>query len=103
MKALVRGEWIDDLLSGFTAYYLTSLPVFLGVLFGVDFPRPGESRSAPRPDFVSACVHFDAAHYMHIAKEGYTYDPAKRSEVAFFPAYPLLSLRDKPMHGTVDG
>jgi hypothetical protein len=40
MKALVSGEWLDDLLAGFTAYYLTSLPVLLGVLFGIDLPHP---------------------------------------------------------------
>jgi hypothetical protein len=48
-------------------------------------------QSAPRPDFVSACLHFDALHYVEIAREGYSYDPDRRSLVAFFPAYPLLS------------
>ncbi|MHB1422358.1 MAG: hypothetical protein ACYC3I_04010 [Gemmataceae bacterium] len=91
MKALVSGEWFDDFLAGFTAYYLTSLPVFLGVLFGVDFPHPAEVPSSPRPDFVSACFHFDASHYLEIVREGSSYDPAQRSVVAFFPAYPLLS------------
>ena len=91
MKAHVRDEWTNDFLVGFTAYYLTSLPVFLGILFGVDFPRPGEDPSAPRPDFVAACVHFDAGHYVKITRKGYSYDPEKRSLVAFFPVYPLLS------------
>jgi hypothetical protein len=91
MKALVSGEWFADCLAGFTAYYLTSLPVFLGILFGIDFPRPGDVSSPPRPDLVSACIHFDAVHYVQITRQGYTYDPAKRSLVAFFPAYPLLS------------
>ncbi|MGH7168878.1 MAG: hypothetical protein ACRELG_01185 [Gemmataceae bacterium] len=91
MASTSRGEWFDDFLAGLTAYYLTSLPVLLGVLFGVDFPRPGEGRSAPHPDLASACVHFDAGHYVQITREGYNYDPAKRSLVAFFPVYPLLS------------
>ncbi|MGH7222692.1 MAG: hypothetical protein ACRELF_05665, partial [Gemmataceae bacterium] len=71
MASTSRGEWFDDFLAGLTAYYLTSLPVLLGVLFGVDFPRPGEGRSAPHPDLASACVHFDAGHYVQITREGY--------------------------------
>ncbi|HTU88564.1 MAG TPA: hypothetical protein VMF69_00565, partial [Gemmataceae bacterium] len=91
MNASSGSEWLDDFFAGFMAYYLTSLPVFLGVLFGIDFPRLKGVYSTPPPDFVSACVHFDAAHYVEIVREGYSYDPARRSVVAFFPAYPLLS------------
>lgn len=91
MKALFGGEWIEDCFAGFMAYYLTSLPVFVGVLFGVDFPRPSNDLSAPRPSFISACIRSDAANYVQIIREGYSYDPARRSLVAFFPAYPLLS------------
>jgi hypothetical protein len=91
MKTSSGGEWFDDCFAGFTAYYLTSLPVFLGLLLGIDFPRLGEDRSASRPELVSACFHFDAIHYRQIAQEGYAYDSAQRSVVAFFPAYPLLS------------
>ncbi|HEY7152978.1 MAG TPA: hypothetical protein VH575_03365, partial [Gemmataceae bacterium] len=90
MKASSGGEWLDDFFAGFTAYYLTSLPVLLGVLFGADFPRPAGSHSTPHPDLISVCVHFDATHYVQIVREGYSYDPARRSVVAFFPAYPLL-------------
>ena len=91
MKIPADGEWSDDFLAGFTAYYLTSLPVFLGLLLGVDFPRSRGEATATPPDFVSACFRFDAIHYRQIAQEGYVYDPGQRSVVAFFPAYPLLS------------
>lgn len=86
-----RDEWIDDCFAGFTAYYLTSLPVFLGLLLGIDFPRRGEDLAVPPADLVSACIRFDALHYLEIVREGYSYDPDRRSVVAFFPAYPLLS------------
>jgi hypothetical protein len=87
MKASSGSEWFDDFLAGFTAYYLTNLPVILGVLFGLSFLLPADSDA----DLVSACVHFDAARYLQIIREGYSYDPAQSSVVAFFPAYPLLS------------
>jgi hypothetical protein len=89
MKAISGGEWLTDFLAGFTAYYLTSLPVALGVWFGVNFLHP--SRGAGAPDPVTACVQYDARHYVQIIQEGYSYDPAEPSMVAFFPAYPLLS------------
>jgi hypothetical protein len=91
MRASSSDGWLDDFLAGSVAYYLTSLPVFVAVLFGVDFPRRSSVYSTPQPDFVSACVHFDADHYVEIVREGYSYDPERRSMVAFFPAYPLLS------------
>lgn len=91
MKVLSSGEWLDDLFAGFIAYYLTSLPVFLAVFFAIDFPHPSVANSSQPSDFVSACVHFDAVHYVEIVRQGYTYDPARRSVVAFFPVYPLLS------------
>lgn len=91
MNVSSRSEWIDDLFAASTAYYLTSLPVFLGVLFAIDFPRPGDVQSTQGSDLVSACYHFDALHYVEIVREGYSYDPTRRSTVAFFPAYPLLS------------
>lgn len=91
MKVSSSGEWLDDCFAGLIAYYLTSLPVFLAVLFSIDYPRPIGVDSTQPTDFVSACVHFDAKHYVEIVRDGYSYDPARRSMVAFFPAYPLLS------------
>jgi len=90
MASTSRGEWLDDFFAGFMAYYLTSLPVFVGILFGVDFPRPVGESFIPRPDLVSACVHFDAIHYVEIMREGYSYDPRRRSMVAFFPRFRCL-------------
>jgi hypothetical protein len=87
MKTSSRGEWLDDFLAGFMAYYVTSLPVLAGVFLAVSFEQPLGFIGDP----VSACFHADALHYLDIIRQGYSYDPDQRSLVAFFPAYPLLS------------
>jgi hypothetical protein len=87
MRPSSSSEWVDDFFTGFLAYYLTSLPVLLGVFLGISFVQPMD----PVGDPVSACFHFDAVHYRDIICEGYSYDPAQGSLVAYFPAYPLLA------------
>jgi hypothetical protein len=91
VKPSSRREWVADLLAGFAAYYLTSLPVLLGVMFGMEFLYPASGGVfVPGANPVDACIHFDALHYLNIIRHGYSYHPAQRSLVAFFPAYPLL-------------
>jgi hypothetical protein len=77
--------WLDDIVAGLFAYYITSLPVLLGVLFGASIV----SRPNTAQDPISACVRSDAVHYLNLIQNGYAYDPGRRSVVAFFPAYPL--------------
>lgn len=87
-----RREWVEDLLAGFAAYYLTTLPVLIGLLFGAEFLRPpGVDASAPSADPIVATIRFDAGEYLDIIHRGYSYDPNEGSLVAYFPAYPLLS------------
>jgi hypothetical protein len=87
-----RDEWLCDVISGLVAYYLTSLPVLVGVLFGIDFLAVRATEKAqPRPNLVTACTRFDGQHYLDIIRNGYFFDPERRSTVAFFPVYPLLS------------
>ncbi len=75
-KALSRREWVEDVLAGAVAYYLTSLPVLLGLLFGAEFLRPpGINASGRCADPVAACIRFDAAQYLQIIRRGYSYDP----------------------------
>jgi hypothetical protein len=91
MKVSSGDRWSEDFLAGCAAYYLTSLLVLFGVLCGADFIHMGRIAAISSfPEFASACVHFDAGHYVQIVRAGYSYDPAQRSLVAFFPAYPLL-------------
>src|SRR6266496_5173502 len=93
MDTSKRRDWLNDLMVGLVAYYLTSLAVLLGVLFGIDFLRPHRGdNTTPRPDFLTAVTRFDALNYARIVREGYNYDPAQRSRVAFFPAFPLISV-----------
>jgi hypothetical protein len=84
------GEWVDDLLAGFAAYYLTTMPVLLGVLFGIEFLHARTGASFAGADPIAVCINFDAVHYLGISDDGYSYDPAQGSVVAYFPAYPLL-------------
>lgn len=75
---------------GIIFYYVTSLVVLMGLALGTEYVQRRNTDSS-RADLVSACIRFDGIHYRTIAENGYEYHPAKRSTVAFFPAYPLLS------------
>jgi hypothetical protein len=87
-----RREWSGDLGAGLLTYLLTSAPVWLGVLFGIDFvPYDRERPATPKPDFLVACSQGDGRHYAAVVQRGYSYDPLQRSTVAFFPGYPLLA------------
>ncbi len=84
--------WTDCIFEGLGAVHVTSIPVILGLLFGAQYLRgPSAPAGSVRPDPLKACFQFDATHYLQIVKNGYDYNPEKRSVVAFFPAYPLLS------------
>jgi hypothetical protein len=86
LKVALAGEWFADCMAGLSAYCLSSVPVMLGVWFGVNFlDRDGRGL-----DVLTACVRFDAVHYIDIIRHGYSYDPNKRSLVAYFPAYPFI-------------
>ena len=82
--------WSESLVTGVAGYALTTLPCVFGILFGVDFVIPFHGRvDSPRPDLLTACTRYDAKHYAGIVDSGYSYDAGRRSNVAFFPAYPL--------------
>ncbi len=82
--------WLGDFRTGFLTYLLTSIPLWLGLSFGHDFvPFNRNCPDKSAPDFLTACSRFDGIHYASIAECGYSYEPQRRSTVAFFPAYPL--------------
>src|SRR6266536_1915323 len=85
-----RSQWVDDLLAGFAAYYLTTVPVLLGLLFGIEFLHSPTGASLARADPIAVCFKSDAVHYLGISRDGYSYDPAESSVVTYCPAYPLL-------------
>jgi hypothetical protein len=84
---------LDSVVPGFGFYYFTSLIVIVGVVFAVDFvplhrAHPG---SNTRVDLPSAFAAWDGEWYARIASAGYSYDPGRMSNVAFFPLYPWLA------------
>lgn len=85
-------SWSAAVKTGLAYYLTTSLVVLAGVLFGHSFVRPPSATADPLPDSVVETVtkRFDGKWYGLIAADGYTYDPARQSTVAFFPLYPLL-------------
>lgn len=82
---------IHDLVEGVTYYCLSSFVALFGVMLGMEILRPASPSSGESQDLLSACVQHDGLHYKDIAVRGYEYDPHRRSDVAFFPLYPLLA------------
>lgn len=81
-----------DVMAGFTFYCVTGLVVLLGVFFGNGLlPLPGSASVSPHGSALESFFCYDALHYKSICLSGYRYDPSQRSEIAFFPAYPLLA------------
>ncbi len=80
-----------DVLIGLAFYYVSSVVVLLGMSFGNDFLKPSRLNSVPPANILDSFFRFDGMHYKSICDSGYHYDPAQRSDVAFFPAYPLLA------------
>ncbi|MEW4526557.1 hypothetical protein [Maioricimonas sp. JC845] len=88
-----RGDLVDTVVSGFGLYYLSSLIVLLGVVFGVDLVRlctdhPDSTGIVPTT-FAARFAPWDGVWYRRIATQGYSYNPDRMSNVAFFPLYPL--------------
>ncbi len=83
--------WLTDTVHGLVAYYLTSLIVVLGVVFGYDYLNPAPTPLNKRSDEIGTFANWDGAWYLSIVEKGYRFDPGQHSNVAFFPAFPLLA------------
>jgi hypothetical protein len=80
-------NWIAQVCTGMVYFYLSSLIVVLGTVLGHEYlksPRPKQG------DLLDAFANWDGQWYREIAESGYSYDSRANSNVAFFPAYPLL-------------
>lgn len=76
-----------DVVTGLAVYAVTALPVVLGVFIGT---TPGLiEQYEPVEDFLHGLCHYDGGHFESIVNDGYRYDPARGSTVAFFPGYPV--------------
>lgn len=78
-------------LVGLVTYCLSALVVLGGVSLGTELLRPPVADMLPNPDVGAAMSRFDGQNYLRILKQGYSYDPARSSSVAFFPGYPLVA------------
>lgn len=82
-------HWQWDILTGVAVYAVTTLPVLLGLILAT---TPGVLvHDRPTPSLLGACCYFDGGHYRVIVHDGYSFDPAHASNVAFFPGYPLAA------------
>ena len=73
-------------LAPLTVWAVSGIIVFLGAYVG--WRLASHDDSAPLAGVFSK---FDGGHYARIATAGYTYTPGKHSDLAFFPAYPLIA------------
>jgi hypothetical protein len=74
----------------FAAYGVGSIGVFLGAVLGFEHLAPDRGLRVTERDPIMAFTRWDGRWYSGIATDGYEYDPNKRSNLAFFPLYPLL-------------
>ena len=83
-------EIYPHLRTGMAAYLVTSLPVVVGLCFGMTMLQPKMPADGEKatPRWLESCSRFDGRHYASIAENGYEFDPHRGSNIAFFPAYP---------------
>lgn len=65
---------------------LASATAIAGAVFGASYLRSSDPWG-----LLQSLARWDGQHYRDIAETGYNYTPGERSNVAFFPAYPLLA------------
>lgn len=85
------GALFNVVLNAATCWYLTGLVAALGFSLGFYLIKPAHPGIAANRDFLDAFTWMDGKWYKQIATEGYHYDPDARSNIAFFPVYPLLA------------
>lgn len=84
------GGWVDVLFAALAYWYLTGVIALLGFSFGFHLARRSSSNVPKTSDPVFALTWMDAGWYQSIATRGYEVNPHGQSNIAFFPAYPLL-------------
>ena len=65
------------------------LALFINVAFPLDAPQQMTVYGAPSP-FWDTFARFDSGWYEGIARDGYSYAEGGRSNIAYFPVYPML-------------
>lgn len=82
---------IDIFFSGLTYWYLTSLLVALGFSLGFHFFRPAQGEEATKHDWLKGFTSMDGSWYQQIASRGYEYVPDRKTNIAFYPVYPIVA------------
>lgn len=88
-----------EITDGIAFYYLSSLIVFSGIWFGTEYLPRQEHPRQRSDDLVSSFTGWDGTWYASIVDSGYSYDPNRKSNIAFFPAYPLAASGVKSLLG----
>jgi hypothetical protein len=86
---LVAG-FLDHVYDGLFCYCATALLVVVAVVLGHDYLKQATHAVGKRGDILEAFANWDGKWYREILTDGYSYRPGSPSNVAFFPAYPLL-------------
>jgi hypothetical protein len=76
---------VRDVVRALSLYALTSIPVVAGGAFGQAFLRGGEG------DLLARLASHNGEWYASIVEGGYRYRAHDKSNVAFFPLYPLAA------------
>lgn len=86
-----RSDSLSVWFTAATCWYLTALLVALAISLGLHLLRPAPDGPPRAQDWLKTFNWMDGRWYRQIAVEGYHYDPNARSNVAFYPVYPLLA------------
>ena len=65
------------------------LALFINIAFPLDAPRQATVYATPST-FWDTFARYDSGWYEGIARNGYEYAPGGRSNIAYFPVYPML-------------
>jgi hypothetical protein len=90
MKAFGRRVFPRALVKPLSFLVLSSCLIVLSAYFGQYFVELGQFSGLRETGFVGSFAAWDGEHYARIAREGHSFDPERQSNVAFFPAFPLL-------------
>lgn len=80
----------DARLAAVAYWCLTGLVVAGALAFGHHAVRPVSAPERDSRDWLEVFTRMDGRWYKQIASEGYRYNSLERSNVAFFPVYPLI-------------
>jgi hypothetical protein len=95
---LAQTDW---LIQPALAFCASRLLIFCAGLLGDHFlpTEAGHWVADPNHPFLDLWAKWDSQWYIQIAREGYWYQPLQRSNVAFFPLYPLMIRMVAPLAG----